>query len=141
MQKILVPFDGSPNALRAVEHVALLAGLLSQTPGIDLVVVHDPVTPRLHAGLTHAEISGMLNDEGERILQPARGILDAAHLPFTTTHLIGSVPHEIDRHARASGATAIVMGTRGLGRVAGALLGSAAAGVVRLAHVPVTLVK
>ena len=47
----------------------------------------------------------------------------------------------IDRIARETMADQIVMGTRGLGRLRGLLLGSVATPVVHLADIPVTLVK
>jgi nucleotide-binding universal stress UspA family protein len=53
----------------------------------------------------------------------------------------GPVAETIDRIARETQADQIVMGTRGLGRVRGLLLGSVATQVVHLADIPVTLVK
>ena len=47
----------------------------------------------------------------------------------------------IDRVAREVGAHQIVMGTRGLGSLGNLFLGSVATKVVRLAQVPVALVK
>ena len=55
--------------------------------------------------------------------------------------LIGPVAETIARTALGQNCDGIVMGTRGLGAAAGALLGSVASQVVHLADVPVTLVK
>lgn len=55
--------------------------------------------------------------------------------------LIGPVAETIARIALEQNCDGIVMGTRGLGAVAGALLGSVASQVVHLSDVPVTLVK
>jgi nucleotide-binding universal stress UspA family protein len=57
---------------------------------------------------------------------------------FVARAELGSPAETIDRVAREVGAYQIVMGTRGLGNL---FLGSVATKVVRLAQVPVTLVK
>ena len=51
MPKILVPFEGSDSALRAVRHAARLAKLIAGTQ-IELLYVHDPVLMREHAALS-----------------------------------------------------------------------------------------
>jgi nucleotide-binding universal stress UspA family protein len=64
-----------------------------------------------------------------------------AQTRFVTRAEIGSPAETIDRVAREVGAHQIVMGTRGLGSLGNLFLGSIATKVVRLAQVPVTLVK
>ena len=54
---------------------------------------------------------------------------------------IGHPGDEIAACAAEHGCDAIVMGTRGMGTVAGLLLGSVATRVLRVAQVPVTLVR
>ena len=61
--------------------------------------------------------------------------------PFVTRAEIGSPAETIVRVAREVGADQIVMGTRGLGALGNLFLGSVATPVVRLAEIPVTLVK
>ena len=69
-------------------------------------------------------------------LCPVTGQPDFAHL------VIDYAPGEtIVAFAEDVGADEIVMGTRGLGGLAGLLLGSVATEVISLAKVPVTLVK
>jgi nucleotide-binding universal stress UspA family protein len=53
----------------------------------------------------------------------------------------GPIAETIERVSHEVGADQIIMGTRGLGRLRGLLLGSVATQVVHLARVPVTLVK
>ena len=55
--------------------------------------------------------------------------------------LSGDPASNIARAARERGCRLIVMGSRGLGPLASAALGSVAAKVLHLADVPVTLVK
>jgi nucleotide-binding universal stress UspA family protein len=54
---------------------------------------------------------------------------------------IGAAAEVIVAYAAEQGCDAIVMGTRGMGAVAGVVMGSVAQKVVHLASVPVTLVK
>jgi nucleotide-binding universal stress UspA family protein len=64
-----------------------------------------------------------------------------AQAKFVTRAEIGASAKTIDRIARDVGAHQIVMGTRGPGSLGNLFLGSVATKVVRLAEVPVTLVK
>lgn len=140
MQKILVPCDGSDNALRAVRYAASLAKLL---PGahLELLNVQDPVLLREHAMRSVQEIEHMQADEADRILQPARAILDAEGLPYQVRFRTGSPANEIARHVHEAHCDAIVMGTRGFGPIASIVIGSVASRVIHLVDVPVTLIK
>ena len=86
-------------------------------------------------------IAAELRHAGEAIVaateRPAAGagVACAGHVR------IGHAAAEIAECARELGCDAIVMGTRGLGRVANIVLGSVAHKVVHLADVPVTLVR
>jgi len=64
-----------------------------------------------------------------------------AQARFVARAELGSPAETIDRVAREVGAYQIVMGTRGLGSLGNLFLGSVATKVVRLAQIPVTLVK
>jgi nucleotide-binding universal stress UspA family protein len=73
----------------------------------------------------------------ERVEQLVAEGIDAS-LIVTTTHR--STPHAIVGAAEEVGAEAIVCGTRGLGGVQGALLGSVSRELLHHAHVPVVTV-
>ena len=141
MRKALVPVDGSANSDRAVRHVIQLAGLC---PSMDIVLLN--VQPEIddwqvRRFLKKEEVEAMEESKGGDALQSARALLDAAGLRYTPQVLIGPIAETIAKTALEQNCDGIVMGTRGLGAVAGALLGSVAAQVVHLADVPVTLVK
>lgn len=76
-----------------------------------------------------------------RALRKAIGACEAAGVQFRVRTELGPISETIDRVAREAHADQIVMGTRGLGRLRGLLLGSVATGVIHLARIPVTLVK
>jgi nucleotide-binding universal stress UspA family protein len=54
---------------------------------------------------------------------------------------VGPLGPSIAGFAKQLGCDTIIMGTRGMGSVTGALLGSVSTDVIRCADVPVTLVK
>jgi len=74
-------------------------------------------------------------------LRKATTLCRKAQARFVTRAEIGSPAETIARIAREVGANQIVMGTRVLGSLGNLFLGSVATKVVRLAQVPVTLVK
>jgi len=141
MRKALVPVDGSANSDRAVSHVLALAGIC---PSMDIVLLN--VQPEIddwqvRRFLKKEEVEAMEESKGGDALQSARALLDAAKMRYTPMVLIGPIPETIAKTALEQNCDGIVMGTRGLGTVAGAVLGSVAAQVVHLSDVPVTLVK
>lgn len=140
MRKILVPCDGSENALRAVRYAASFAKMLPDVR-VELLNVQDPVLLREHAALSAQDIAKMQADDADRLLQSARQILEAEGVPFHASHRTGSPANEIARHAEETHCDAIIMGTRGFGPIASIVIGSVATRVIHLAAIPVTLVK
>lgn len=141
MRKALVPVDGSSNSDRAVRHVVALAEI---NPALEVVLlnVQTPVDDwEVRSFLKKEEIEAMEESRGGDALQSARALLDAAKVRYTPQVLIGPVAETIARTALEQNCDGIVMGTRGLGAAAGAVLGSVTAQVVHLADVPVTLIK
>jgi nucleotide-binding universal stress UspA family protein len=82
-----------------------------------------------------------LRSEGEKLLAQPEITALAAGLACVTHVRIGAPAEVIAAYAAEKGCDAIVMGTRGMGAVAGLVMGSVAQKVVHLASVPVTLVK
>jgi nucleotide-binding universal stress UspA family protein len=141
MLRLLVPTDGSDNALRAVRHVASLA---QHGAPIEVVLlnVQRPVMSGEVGQVAPIEIA-----EDKRALAAgtaiakARAVLDAARLPVTVHEAIGGAAEEIARAADELKCDGIVMGHRGLGMLRSLVMGSVSEHVLRLASVPVTLVK
>jgi nucleotide-binding universal stress UspA family protein len=128
-RKVLLPFDGSRAARRALEYVAAVADrethvhlLNVQSPTIDDGVYLDPLVR-----------------EGEQMLLDASRHLEAKAISHTSQVAIGWPTDAIVRSARSESCTAIVMGVRGA--IARLFSGSVSRGVVRQAGVPVTLVS
>ncbi len=141
MLKLLVPTDGSDNALRAARYVADLAhrGLAME---VVLLNVQPPVMSGEVGRVTPIEIAEDKRAAAAGVaVAAARAPLEAAKVPLTVHEAIGHPAQEIAAAADALHCDGIVMGRRGLGTLASLVLGSVSEHVLRLAHVPVTLVK
>lgn len=141
--QILVPVDGSARANRAVAYALLLAGGRADA-AITLVNVQNAGT------LDISDVSSVMSvatdkelavQQSRKALRRAVRLCQDAQATFTIRTAIGPTAETINRIAHEMKADQIVMGTRGFGALRGLVLGSVAAGVVRLARVPVTLVK
>lgn len=145
--RLVLPFDGSPSAVRAVDYVIDLAKRIDNGKvTVDLVNVQNaaaglPGFFTRDAADVAAKLAQSSLEEGSRLLAGVVEKLEKARIAVKTKVLVGEPAHEIASYANDNGAEAIVMGTRGLGAVGGLVLGSIAAKVVHLVKVPVTLVK
>ncbi len=142
MKRLLVPYDGSDNALRAVRH-AIAAVQDSTAPGgIELLHVLDPTTfPTPAAAPGPDELTCAMPEEARRLLAPARKLLDDAQVPYEVRLRQGQAGVQIAEQSRERDYHGIVMGTRGMAPLAGMMIGSVATRVVHLVDLPVTLVK
>lgn len=133
VRSILVPFDGSESAVRAVRHVISLAR--AGHYGNALVLnVQLPAT--ISAGTdANPEAAGML------VLEKASRLLEAQHIPCRCRVVTGKPAEEIARAVEQHQVDLIVMGATGIGTLTGRLLGSVAFSVARNSSAPVTLVK
>ena len=141
MTKVLVPIDGSANALHAVD-IAIKA----IAEGRSLVVHLLNVQPQIVSGHARMYLKKDLIDEyyaeeAQKALAPAKEKLDKAGISYTVSHQVGNVSETIAKYVKAKGCELVIMGTRGLGSVQSMVLGSVATKVLHLVDVPVTLVK
>jgi nucleotide-binding universal stress UspA family protein len=139
-KKILIPVDGSDNALRAVGYAAKIASE-SGSLKFELLNVLLPMPLRAHAALAQNEIDLVYADEAKRVLLPAQHLLDLAGLSYSAHYRVGHPANEIAAQVIEKNCDAVIMGTRGLGFLGRAANGSVAARVVHLVDVPVTLIK
>lgn len=139
METILVPVDGSPNSLRAVDYVLL------QTPAKDSTVVHllnvqRPLTGDVGRFLDHDQIASLHREKGFEALAAAREKLDTAGMAYAVHISVGEPAEIILQYAEEMGCDKIVMGAHGHGVIATLLTGSVASAVNNRAAVPVRLV-
>lgn len=141
---ILVAFDGSDGALRAVHAVINLA--VAGKPRVHLLHVRDPL--QIKDAVIVRDLPDVFEqiqqthlDAGMNALRTASAVLEAAQIPSSPHVVIGDAAQTIVQTANEYRCDMIAMGTRGLGGLRGLLLGSVATKVIQLAEVPVMLVK
>lgn len=133
---VLLPFDGSPAALRAVELLAACDG--PQALEVSLLNVQSlPITVWPEGTLEMRLVENALLEAGHAQLQPALKRL-AAFNPRSAVRL-GFPADTIVREAAR--ARFVAMGTRGTGALHGFALGSVALRVAHASPVPTLLVK
>lgn len=119
------------------------AGWYREKPSVELVTVHLPV-PTLHgmgALISRQHYERYYRAEGDERLAGAREKLDAAGIPYSSHIMVGPVAENIVEKALNTGCDLICIGSRGLGDLGRALLGSTASKVLHLSSLPVLLVK
>lgn len=135
---ILVPVDGSPGSLRALE----LACERVAERGAGQVIALNAQPPMPPSRFTPAaDIRAHHERMAQEALRKVARVCKRRGTPVVQRMVVGLPAEVILREAERSRAREIVMGTRGLGKLGGLLLGSVATKVVQLAPVPVTLVK
>ncbi len=139
--KVLLAVDGSMHAYRAAQFLLALA---AESGSMELHVVNVQLPVRYVTLLdTEAQdrTARLQLEAGREVAAPICALLDRAALRYEL-HVISDDPADgIVRLARERGCGLIVMGTRGMGAFASAVLGSVASKVIHIAEVPVTLVK
>ena len=141
--RILLATDGSEQA----ELAALRAVELADATDSELHVVHVGVVPiflQSYPGTLgyYGKLYEQIEEVSRELLRKQSLEVKAAGGTVAGAHLrIGQVDLEIVALAEELGAGLIVMGSRGLGGVRRALMGSVSDSVVRHAHCPVLVVR
>lgn len=136
---ILLGVDGSEHALRAAKTAADLArNMKSET--LRIVVAYDSVPPYLGEPNMQTAISARMK-EAEDILQKAMEVVGEIPGGIHTETLEGPPAEALLDVANTRKCDLIVMGSRGLGRLTGLLIGSQSQKVVQHAPCPVLIVR
>jgi nucleotide-binding universal stress UspA family protein len=143
---ILVPFDGSENAIAALKEAANIG----EAFGEQIIVLNvQPTYKTLHVKMFFSEkdVDSYQQQQAQEILAPAEEYLRKRKVAFTTKYREGIFVEEICAEADAdiegcgdTGVRYIVMGYRGMNPMFGGLLGSVSYGVLHHAKCPVHLV-
>jgi nucleotide-binding universal stress UspA family protein len=146
---ILVPFDGSKNAIEALQLAITMAKALDER----LIVLNvQPSFQTAHTKMFFSQYD--IHEYQEQlfhlVIKPAEKILKETQVEYDIKLRIGDAKDQICREATGDklGETAcsdtgvrwIVMGSRGMNPVIGGVLGSISYGVVNAAPCPITIV-
>lgn len=146
---ILVPFDGSANALAALQVAITLAKALEER----IILLN--VQPHFQTVHTKMLFSPHVIQEYQeqlftKAVENGKQILAASNVDYVVKLRVGDAKEQICLEANADhpgkhtctdvGVRWIVMGSRGMNPVVGGILGSVSYGVVNLASCPVTIV-
>ena len=142
MLRVLVPIDGSENALRALRHIITTRDLYREPIELHLLNVQIAVASgAVKMFINKQQLNDYYREEGTKALAAARALLDQAGIGYQHHIGVGEIATTIVGYATDKHCQQIVMGSRGGGGFSGVLLGSTAIRVVQLTDVPVLLVK
>lgn len=142
---ILLPVDGSPTSDRGLEEAVKLARLTGAR--LRLVHVVDDLiyaTGMDNFGAMTADLLALMRGSGERLLKTGQARVEASGVPVETAlfdSFTGRVSDLVVAEATKWPADLIVLGTHGRRGVGRLFMGSDAEQIVRLATVPVLLVR
>jgi len=140
--KFLLAVDGSDDSQRTVDHVIHLLPWYKPRVEIDLLNVQLPIlSGNVKTFISREQLEEYYRDEGHAALKSARERLDRAGVAYSFHVATGAPAEVIVEYAKKRRCHQICIGSRGLGAVAGLLLGSVASKVIHLAPCPVLLVK
>jgi nucleotide-binding universal stress UspA family protein len=137
MATILVGTDGSDGSKAALSEAFDLAKRLDAK--VLVASVAPPVSELLGGSLYKEKTSEHLN-RARTALDAARKMAEEAGVEGEFEVFEGDAAEEIANIAESRNADLVVVGTRGLGSIAGSLLGSVSAGVIRRSKRPVVVV-
>lgn len=140
--KILIPVDGSDNALRAIEYAIKNVAALKERPQLLLLNVQwNVATGNVKLFINQDTLNDYYREQGMAALQSACAALDAVALPYQYHISIGTPAEAIAQYANDQAVDQIVMGRQGRGGLQSLLLGSVVNKVLHLTDCPVLLVK
>ncbi len=139
---VLIPIDGSNSAIRAVEHVIASTNWLRETPQVFLLNVQWKLaSSNVKLFINPETLNEYYREQGMEALAAARKKLDDANLAYTYHISIGTPAEAIVQYAHEQKVDQIVMGAQGQDTLSALLLGSVVSKVLRLATMPVLLIK
>jgi nucleotide-binding universal stress UspA family protein len=132
--KIVVGYDGSDNARRALERAVELAGK-------DGTITVVSVATALLGGARSVGVAEAELGHASAALREAEAVLSARGVAAETVEGLGDPGHEIVEVAKTSAADLVVVGTRNRDLVGRVLLGSVSTDVVHHAPCDVLVVR
>ena len=139
MNKVLIPVDGSANALQAVRHV-VNRFLSDSSLEVHLLHVRRPLSRHVSQFLGRRNREDFHRAEAEKALAPARKLLNQHSVPFAEHVELGEKAPTIHRIAQRLRVSQIVMGTARKNSLTRMVQDSVTNQVLEIAQVPVEVV-
>ena len=137
ISKILVPLDGSKNSFIGLDKAIYIARQCGATmTGIHVVSIYPQ-----HLGDLVTPLKAKLIQDAVKFMEKAKVICAQNGIVFHHKILYGEVKMEIVDFVKQNKFDLIVVGSRGLGGMKEALLGSVSNAIVHKSHVSVLIVK
>jgi YjbE family integral membrane protein len=143
VDRVLLPVDGSDGALAAVRQVIALAQAHPEPAAfsVELLNVQPAMSRDVSSFVAGKTLQEYHAERSAEDLAAARALLDGARLTYRSHTRVGQAAPLICEAARELGVDQIVIGTRGQGAAAAAIMGSVASETVEKASMPVLVVK
>ncbi|ACO78010.1 universal stress protein family [Azotobacter vinelandii CA] len=142
MKKVLVPFDGSESAKRALLY---LVELVKRLPDLEIHLLNVQGHPIMYgdyvAGPMLESLVNAAREHGRKINAKGVELLRAHGLEATAHEELGETVGEIAKAVALLGCDLVVMGTRGMTNFSNLIMGSVSTRVVHEVAVPVLLIK
>jgi len=149
--KVLVPIDGSDNSMRAVNYAL---GMAKKNPDtkFTLLAVATMRMEELLANLSKlqkhdselvnfTELQKQLEEAPKSVLENVKALFEESGIQVETVMLVGDPANRIIQYITDKGFENIIMGSRGMGVLKSAILGSVAYKVLAKTNIPVTIIK
>ena len=143
LKRVVLAADGSPSAVQAARQVVCLRDDLRDGRALEvhLLNVQRPLSGDVTRFISGKSVDDYHREQSEVALAPVRAVLEAAGVTFQSHLRIGDPGAAIAELVRDNACDLIVMGARGLGAGASALLGSVTQSTIAQSSVPVLVVK
>ncbi len=136
--KILLPIDGSADALDAVRHALRL---VEEGLGASFVLVNVQPHATLYETVMSTDTEALRSQAGADLLAPAEALLSAAGVDWESEVAGGEPATMLLELLENYACDAVVMGSHGAGSLRSALVGSVSGELLRHCPVPVTVVR
>ncbi len=138
--KILVPVDGSENSFRAFER-ALTIAKSTGAQVVAVLVIETPPTVYVESQKLLEQLLQNFRSESAKVLDKYEDVAQKQDLKIESVVMEGDPASNIIGYGEKGGFDMIVMGSRGLGKFRGMVLGSTSRKVLQNAKCPVLIVK
>lgn len=141
-QRILIPVDGSPTSERAIDEAVQFA--YQQGAQVEVIMIIEDLLYFEDNGVNYAALLNIVKSNNEKILAAAEHKFQQAGIAVVSKLLEAKgerIANKIVAEAKSFQADLIIIGTHGRSGFSRMVLGSVAEAVLRMAHIPILLIR